>query len=165
MQPRVIAIASCAAYAADPFDISLKSVGARIFLGVSMTSSPFTWVPHANRTKLPVAGGSSDHTPCSRTWPCGPTSRESVTGLIPSSRQSADTEVSRCAIAAWANRTWAFDSANVLPPWRPRAPRGRESGQGAFADQLPLELGQRREDAEYEAAGGGGRCRSARLAR
>ena len=35
-------------------------------------------------------------------------------------------------------------------------PRGRESGQGAFADQLPLELGQRREDAEYEAAGGGG---------
>ena len=24
-------------------------------------------------------------------------------------------------IAAWANRTWAFDSANVLPPLRPRA--------------------------------------------
>ena len=35
-------------------------------------------------------------------------------------------------IAAWANRTWAFDSVNVLPPLRPR---GRESGQGAFADQ------------------------------
>ena len=34
--------------------------------------------------------------------------------------------------------------------------RGRESGQGAVADQLPLELGQRREAAEYEAAGGGG---------
>ena len=32
-------------------------------------------------------------------------------------------------------------------------PRGREAGQGAFTDQLPLELGQRREDAEYEAAG------------
>ena len=32
-------------------------------------------------------------------------------------------------------------------------PRGREPSQGAFADQLPLELGQRREDAEYEAAG------------
>ena len=29
--------------------------------------------------------------------------------------------MSRCAIAAWANRTWAFDSANVLPPLRPRA--------------------------------------------
>ena len=35
-------------------------------------------------------------------------------------------------------------------------PRGREPGQGAFADQLPLELGQRREDAEHEAAGGAG---------
>ena len=30
--------------------------------------------------------------------------------MIPSSRQSADTEVARCAIAAWASRTWAFDS-------------------------------------------------------
>ena len=34
-----------------------------------------------------------------------------------------------------------------------RRPRGREPGPGAFADQLPLELGQRREDAEHEAAG------------
>ena len=34
--------------------------------------------------------------------------------MTPSSRQSADTEVSRCAIAAWASRTSAFDSANVL---------------------------------------------------
>ena len=25
------------------------------------------------------------------------------------------------AIAAWASRTWAFDSANFLPPLRPRA--------------------------------------------
>ena len=32
-------------------------------------------------------------------------------------------------------------------------PAGREPGQGAFADQLPLELGQRREDTEHEAAG------------
>ena len=63
--------------------------------------------------------------------------------------------MSRCTIAAWASRTSAFDSANVLPPLRPRA-RGREPGPGAFADQLPLELGQRREDAEHEAAGGGG---------
>ena len=47
-------------------------------------------------------------------------------------------------------RTWAFNSANVLPPLRPRA---REPGQGAFAGQLSLELGQRREDAEHEAAG------------
>ena len=73
--------------------------------------------------------------------------------MIPRSRQSADTEVSRCAITAWASRTCAFDSANVLPPWRPR---GREPGQGAFADQLQLELGQRRKDAEHEAPGGGG---------
>ena len=41
--------------------------------------------------------------------------------LIPSSPQSTDTEVSRCAIAAWASRTWAFDRANFLPPLRPRA--------------------------------------------
>ena len=34
-----------------------------------------------------------------------------------------------------------------------RRPRGREPGPGAFADQLPFELGQRREDAEHEAAG------------
>ena len=34
--------------------------------------------------------------------------------------------------------------------------RGLEPGQGAFSDQLPLELGQRREDAEHEAAGRGG---------
>ena len=35
-------------------------------------------------------------------------------------------------------------------------PRGLEPSQGAFADQLPLELGQSREDAEHETAGGGG---------
>ena len=35
-------------------------------------------------------------------------------------------------------------------------PRGLEPGQGAFTDQLPFELGQRREDAEHEAAGRGG---------
>ncbi len=73
--------------------------------------------------------------------------------MIPSSRQSADTEVLRCAIAAWASRTWAFDSANVLAGLTAARPRGREPGQCAFADQLPLELGQRREDAKHEAAG------------
>ena len=50
---------------------------------------------------------------------------------MPSSRHSWDTEVSRWAMAAWAD-------------------------QGAFADQLPLELGQRREDAADETAGSGG---------
>ena len=39
-----------------------------------------------------------------------------------------------------ASRTDAFDSANFLPPLRPR---GLEPGQGAFADQLPFGLGQR----------------------
>ena len=34
-------------------------------------------------------------------------------------------------------------------------PCGLEPGHGAFADQLPLELGQRREDAEHEPAGRG----------
>ena len=70
--------------------------------------------------------------------------------------QSSDTEVSRWAIAAWASRTWAFDSANFLPALTPARPRGLESSQGAFPDQLPFELGQRREDAEHEAAGSGG---------
>ena len=37
------------------------------------------------------------------------------------------------SIAAWASRTWAFDSANFLPALRPRGP---EPGLGAFADQL-----------------------------
>ena len=37
-----------------------------------------------------------------------------------------------------------------------RSPGGLEPGRGAFADQLPLELGQRREDAEHESAGRGG---------
>ena len=41
--------------------------------------------------------------------------------LHPSARQSSDTEASRCAIAAWASCTWAFDSANFLPPSRPRS--------------------------------------------
>ena len=40
---------------------------------------------------------------------------------MPSSLQSAATEVSRWAIAAWASRTWAFDSAKVRPPLRPPA--------------------------------------------
>ena len=74
---------------------------------------------------------------------------------MPSSRHSADTDVSRCAIAAWASRTWAFDGANFLPPFATAGPCGLEPGHGAFADQLPLELGQRREDAEHEPAGRG----------
>ena len=32
-------------------------------------------------------------------------------------------------------------------------PRGLEHGQGASTDQLPFELGERREDAEHEEAG------------
>ena len=73
---------------------------------------------------------------------------------IPSSRQNSDTEVSRCAIAAWASRTWAFDSANVPPPLRPR---GLEPSQGAFADQLgavrtraePIRMCRKRSFATY----------------
>ena len=38
---------------------------------------------------------------------------------------------------------------------RARARPALSPGHGAFADQLPLELGQRREDAEHEAAGRG----------
>ena len=38
-------------------------------------------------------------------------------------------------------------------------PCGLEPGHGAFADQLPLELGQRREDAEHEPAGRGSNTR------
>ena len=43
-----------------------------------------------------------------------------------------------------------------LPAAIPSAsPSGLEPRHGALADQLPLELGQRREDAEHEAASGG----------
>ena len=66
--------------------------------------------------------------PCSRNWPCGPTYLQSVTGLIPSSLQSSDTEVSRCAIAAWASRTWAFDSANFPAVLASARTRGLEPG-------------------------------------
>ena len=44
-------------------------------------------------------------------------------------------------------------------------PRRRETGQRAFADQLPLELGQRREDARTRGARPTWWCLSARLAR
>ena len=48
------------------------------------------------------------------------------------------------------------DGERLLVPRRPSSDLKREPGQGAFADQLPLELGQRREDAEHEPPGGGG---------
>ena len=63
--------------------------------------------------------------------------------------------MSRCAIADWASLTWAFDSANLPAALPSASPRGLEPGHSAFADQLPLELGQRREDAEHEAAARG----------
>ena len=83
---------------------------------------------------------------------------------MPSSRHSSDTDVSRCAIADWASLTWAFDSANFLPLFRPRARAASSPATVAFADQLPFELGQRREDAEHEAARPRSECRSAPLA-
>ena len=49
--------------------------------------------------------------------------------------------MSRCAIVAWASHPYA---SAALSPAR------------AFTDQLPVELGQRREDAEHEATGGRG---------
>ncbi len=51
---------------------------------------------------------------------------------------------------AWHSRR---QSARRPRGTAPLCPRGREPGQGAFVDQLPLELGQRREDTEHEAAG------------
>ena len=44
-----------------------------------------------------------------------------VTGVIPSSLHSSETDVSRCAMAAWIVRTWAFVREKVRPPLRPRA--------------------------------------------
>ena len=52
----------------------------------------------------------------------------------------------RWAIAAWASRTGAFDSTNFLPPLRPG---GLEPGYGAFADQLPLHLGEEPEQGDH----------------
>ena len=69
----------------------------------------------------------------------------------------------RAAVAVAMVET-ALGTALVSSPWvactdRRRAaacPRGLEPSEGAFADQLPLELGQRCEDSEHEAAGRGG---------
>ena len=43
------------------------------------------------------------------------------------------------AIAAWASRTWAFDSANYLPPLRPRA-RAAFAGRETFAPEAVIKL-------------------------
>ncbi len=74
---------------------------------------------------------------------------------MPSSRYSSDTDVSRCAIADWASLTWVFRQRELPAALPPASPRGLEPGHGAFTDQLPLELGQRREDAQHETAGRG----------
>ena len=67
--------------------------------------------------------------------------------------QSRKVERKPCGTAAISQ---SLSRSNSTADARSARPRGREPGQGAFADQLPLELGQRREDAEHEAAGGGG---------
>ena len=67
--------------------------------------------------------------------------------------QSRKVERKPCGTAAISQ---SLSRSNSTADARSACPRGREPGQGAFADQLPLELGQRREDAEHEAAGGGG---------
>ena len=59
-------------------------------------------------------------------------------------------------MSRWASRTWAFESANFLPPLRPRARAALSPARVRSRISSPLELGQRREDAEYEAAGRGG---------
>ncbi len=63
--------------------------------------------------------------------PLGPTYRQRVTRWMPSSRQRADTDVSRSTMAAWASRTWALVRANFRPPLRPV--RGQRKGLHAAA--------------------------------
>ena len=48
-----------------------------------------------------------------------------------------------------------FRQRELPPALATAGPCGLEPDHGAFADQLPLELGQRREDAEHEPAGRG----------
>ena len=49
----------------------------------------------------------------------------------------------------------SFRQRELPPAPAPAGPCGLEAGHGAFADQLPLELGERGEDAEHESAGRG----------
>ena len=72
-----------------------------------------------------------------------------------SSRHSSDTDVSRCAIADWASLTWAFVSANFLPPFRPRARAASSPATVRSRISSRSNSGQRREDAEHEAAARG----------
>ena len=74
---------------------------------------------------------------------------------MPSSRHSWDTGVSRCAIAAWASRTWAFDSANFLPPLRPRARAALSPATVRSRISSRSNSTRRGEGAEQEAAGRG----------
>ena len=74
---------------------------------------------------------------------------------MPSSRHSADTDVSRCAIATWGQPHLGFRQRELPLAVATVGPCGLEPGHGAFPDQLPLDLGQRREDAEHEPAGRG----------
>ena len=73
------------------------------------------------------------------------------------SGHSSATEVSRFAIAACASPACAFKSGNFRPPYPAvcaRSCRVRErpaASRRSFADELALELHQRREDAEHQA--------------
>ena len=73
--------------------------------------------------------------------------------MIPSSLQSSDTAVRHRGLGEPHLGLRQRELPATLASARPR---GLEPGQGAFADQLPLELGQGREGAEHETAGGGG---------
>ena len=54
-----------------------------------------SWKPSKHDRALNQALGGALHCMLAANWPCGPTYLQSVTGAIPSSRQSAETEVSR----------------------------------------------------------------------
>ena len=67
------------------------------------------------------SGGEDLLATCSRNWPLRPD--VSVERHRPDTKLAAQFRHGGVAvgIAAWASRTWAFDSANFLPPLQPRA--------------------------------------------
>ncbi len=88
----------------------------------------------------------------------GPSGPAPATGLA--GRHSSDREVSRCAHRGRSQPHLGLRQRELPAALPFVSVRGLESRHGAFADQLPLEFGQRREDVEHEAAG---RCRGVDL--
>ena len=76
---------------------------------------------------------------------------------MPSSLHSSETDVSRCAMAAWIVRTWGLCQGECPPAFASPRSRRLKPSHGPLADKLAFEFGERGKDAEGQTAGRG--CR------